>query len=92
MAEPGSPPSGGQPDDVIAVGPSSGLHYVRPRPDMALALEGLERRVNRERAEDLEYVMRSLTAAEMRTGSWMDQTEDALTMLAMRQDPRFTER
>jgi hypothetical protein len=56
------------------------------------ALQGLERRVNRERAEDLEYVMRSLTAAEMRTGSWMDQTEDALTMLAMRQDPRFTER
>ena len=56
------------------------------------ALQGLERRVNRERAEDLEYVMRSITAAEMRTGSWMDQTEDAITMLAISQDPRFTER
>jgi hypothetical protein len=56
------------------------------------ALEQFERRVNRERARDLEYVMRSLTASELRTGTWMDQTQEALTLLALKQDPRFGER
>ena len=60
--------------------------------DFQQAINGLQRRFNRERAEDLEYVMRSLTAAELRTGSWMDQTQDAINVLAMRQDPRFAER
>jgi hypothetical protein len=55
-------------------------------------LDRLERRMNQERVRDLEYVIRSLTASELRTGTWMDQTQDALTLLAMRQDPRFSER
>jgi hypothetical protein len=54
-------------------------------------IDGLERRLNEERVHDLEYVMRSLTASELRTGSWMDKTHEALTMLAMRQDGRFAE-
>lgn len=56
------------------------------------ALDRLEQRFHRERAQDLEYVVRSLTASEVRTGTWMDQTNEALTMLALRQDPRFAER
>ena len=55
-------------------------------------LARVERRFNKERVQDLEYVMRSLTASEVRTGTWMDQTHDALTMLAMRQDGEFEER
>jgi hypothetical protein len=55
-------------------------------------LDRLERRFNQERVRDLEYVIRSLTASELRTGTWMDQTQDAITMLALRQDPRFNER
>jgi hypothetical protein len=54
-------------------------------------LEQLEQRVQGERAKDLEYVMESLTATELRTGSWIDQTQDALTMLALRQDPNVRE-
>jgi len=54
-------------------------------------LEKLEKRVQGERAKDLEYVMESLTATELRTGSWIDQTQDALTMLALRQDPNVRE-
>lgn len=55
-------------------------------------LDRLERRFNQERVRDLEYVIRSLTASELRTGTWMDQTQDAITLLALRQDPRFNER
>jgi hypothetical protein len=55
-------------------------------------LDRLERRMNQERVRDLEYVIRSLTASELRTGTWMDQTQDQLTLLALRQDPRFNER
>lgn len=54
-------------------------------------LEKLEKRVQGERAKDLEYVMESLTATELRTGSWIDQTQEALTMLALRQDPNVRE-
>jgi len=55
-------------------------------------LASVERRFNKERVRDLEYVMRSLTASEVRTGTWMDQTHEALTMLAMWQDGGFEER
>jgi hypothetical protein len=55
-------------------------------------LDQLERRFQRERVRDLEYVIRSLTASELRTGTWMDRTEEALTLLAMRQDPGLSER
>jgi len=55
-------------------------------------LARVERRFNNERLRDLEYVVRSLTASEVRTGTWMDQTHEALTMLAMRQDGGFEER
>ena len=51
----------------------------------------LERRIKRERTHDLEYVTRSIAAAELRTGSWMAQTQDEITLLALRQDPRFSE-
>jgi hypothetical protein len=54
-------------------------------------LDNLERRLNRERILDLEQVLSSFAAVERHTGSWMDQTDDRLTMLALRQDPRFIE-
>lgn len=54
-------------------------------------LDKLERRLNRERLLDLEQVMRSFATIELHTGSWMDRTDDRLTMLALRQDPRFSE-
>lgn len=55
-------------------------------------LDNLERRLNRERVQDLKQVVDSFTAAAVRTGSWMDQTDDRLTLLALRQDPRLQPR
>jgi len=59
--------------------------------ELALALDHLTRRFDRERARDLESVVQALTAAELRTGSRLDQTREAVHLLALRQDPRFTE-
>ncbi len=55
-------------------------------------LARLERRFDREREADLQALVRSMTAVEMRTGSWIDETREALQLLALRQDPRFQER
>ena len=52
----------------------------------------MERRLKQERARDYESVLEALTASEIRTGTWLGQTQDALDMLALRQDPRFRER
>lgn len=54
-------------------------------------LDNLERRLKRERIRDLEQMLRSFAASEMRTGSWMDRTDNRLAMLALSQDPRFSE-
>ena len=55
-------------------------------------LRRFEGRFNREREQDLEAVMRSMTASEMRNGSFMDETRSAIQVLALRQDPRFHEK
>jgi hypothetical protein len=55
-------------------------------------MEHLEARFNEQRADDLEHVIRTLAASELRTGTWMEQTQDFVTLLAMRQDPRLSER
>jgi hypothetical protein len=77
-----SPASGGE------VVPAARL----TREQLASELERVEARLAEERERDLEAVLHSLTAAERRTGTWMDETRQALQVLALRQDPRFRER
>jgi hypothetical protein len=85
-------------DDLFAIEQRLARLEERPSEDVLTPaqlreeLDHLERRFNQERVRDLEYVIRSLTASELRTGTWMDQTQDAITLLALRQDPRFDER
>jgi len=55
-------------------------------------LQRISRRQRRERAEDLDYLLRYLEASEQRTGTFMDNTQEALTYLALRGDPRVRER
>jgi hypothetical protein len=55
-------------------------------------IDRLEHRLRQERERDLDYVLQSITAAEMRTGVWIDQTQEVLNLLALSQDPRFRER
>jgi len=55
-------------------------------------LELVTRRFRRQRAEDLDYLARWLSASEQRTGTFMDRTQEAITYLALRGDPRLSER
>lgn len=50
-------------------------------------LARFERRLSRERADELDYLLQSITASELRTGTWIDRTQDAIHLLAARQDP-----
>lgn len=52
----------------------------------------LERRADLKRTRDFEFLLGEITATEARTGSYLNQTREALQMVAMRSDPRFTER
>jgi hypothetical protein len=60
--------------------------------DLRQAIDAVERRFARERAGDVEYILRSLAASEVRTDTWMDHTQEALTLLALSQDPRVQAR
>jgi hypothetical protein len=55
-------------------------------------IERLEDRFERDRAGDLEFLMRSMTAKDLRTADWMDRTQQALTYIAARQNPDLSER
>ena len=68
------------------------LEALLTRDELRDELKRVERRLDRERARDLEYLLRSMTAAEMRTGTWMDQTQEAIHFLTLSQDPRFREK
>jgi len=64
--------------DVDAV-----LSRVQFRHEMDRLVENIDRR----RSEDLSYVLQSITATQVSTGAWMDETEQALQLLALRQNP-----
>jgi hypothetical protein len=55
-------------------------------------IDRLERRADLKRTRDLEFLLAEITATEVRTGSYLNQTREALQMVAMRSDPRLTER
>jgi len=55
-------------------------------------MQRISLRQRRERAQELDYLVRYLNASEQRTGTFMDQTQEALTYLALRGDPRVSER
>ncbi len=60
--------------------------------DVQREISAAEKRFNRERGRDLEYLMQTMTASELRTASWKDRTNETLQLIALRQDPRFSER
>jgi hypothetical protein len=43
-------------------------------------------------SRDFEFLLKEITATELRTGTYIDETREELRWVAMRNDPRFTER
>jgi len=62
------------------------------REQFETAMARLERRSDLKRTRDLEFLLGEITATERRTGSYLNRTREALQVVAMRSDPRLTER
>jgi len=58
------------------------------RDDFRQSLDQLENRWQEERARELEFLVRSISVAQAR----VDETQEALQVLAIRDDPRYRER
>jgi anti-sigma factor RsiW len=58
------------------------------RDDLRRSIEQLETRWQHDRARELEFLVRSISAAQAR----VDETQEALQVLAVRDDPRYRER
>jgi hypothetical protein len=54
-------------------------------------LQRVERRFQRERIRDLEYMLRAVTATENRTDNWIHETREALQLIAMGQQGGISE-
>jgi hypothetical protein len=56
------------------------------------AMSNQQRLFDVRRARDFEFLLKEITATELRTGTYIDETRKALRFVAMQSDPRFTER
>lgn len=55
-------------------------------------MDRLTRNFERARQRDMDYVMSVLAESQLTTTSWLNQTQGAIEYLALRQDPRLSER
>jgi anti-sigma factor RsiW len=62
------------------------------RAQLEEAMNNQQRLIDVKRARDFEFLLREITATELRTGTYIDETREALRYVAMQSDPRFTER
>jgi hypothetical protein len=56
------------------------------------AMNSYRRAYDARHARDFEFLLKEITATELRTGTYIDETREALRWVAMKNDPRFTER
>jgi len=56
------------------------------------AMTNYSRTYDTRQARDFEFLLKEITATELRTGTYIDETREELRWVAMRNDPRFTER
>ena len=72
--------------------PSATQQAFLTRNQLDEALDRSEQRRKVERAQDFQFLLEEITAAEHRTGAYLDETRQALQVVALRSDPRFSER
>lgn len=61
-------------------------------PELEARLDALARNFEDQRSADMRYLLGEITATEVRAGTWVDETRNALRFVALNNDPRFTER
>jgi hypothetical protein len=72
--------------------PSDTLQAMITRDEFEHGLQSLKRKVDVSRARDMEFVLGEMTAVEWRAGKWVDETREAVRLVALQQDPRLSER
>lgn len=60
--------------------------------DLRAEIDRLNRKLRGERARDMEFLLDEISAAEWRTGKWIDETRQAVRYVALRDDSRLSER
>lgn len=61
------------------------------KPELDALLTRMEKKLDRNRSADVEYLLNEITAAEARTGLQLGETQQAIRYLALASDPRITE-
>lgn len=60
--------------------------------DLQVAFRAMRREIDLQRARDVEFLVGEISATEWRAGHWVDETRDALRLVALQNDSRFTQR
>ena len=60
--------------------------------ELAQGLTRLEQRVKYDRLEDVEFLLGEMHAVERRAAGWVDDTREAVRLVALSNDPRLSER
>ncbi len=72
--------------------PTGAVPVYLTRAQFEEAMDNQQRVIDAKRARDFEFLLKEITATELRTGTYIDETRQALRFVAMQSDPRFTER
>lgn len=62
------------------------------RPQVEAALREMQRRLELEQARNTRFLLEEIDATEFRAGRWVDETRQAIQLVALQNDPRFSER
>jgi len=60
--------------------------------DLASGLAKLEEQVRYDRMTDVEYLLGEMNSVERRAAGWVDETREAVRLVALTSDPRLSER
>lgn len=65
---------------------------VMTRTEVEEALRQMQRRLELEQARNTRFLLEEIDATEFRAGRWVDETRQAIQLVALQNDPRFSER
>lgn len=70
---------------------ASGSSRTLTKPEVDALLARMERKLDRDRSADVQYLLGEMAAVEARTGLQLGETQQAIKYLALTSDPRITE-
>ena len=78
--------------DVSTAGPPASESTLLTRAEFEQEMTRRDRRLDLKRSQDYQFLLEQMAAYEWRTGTRLNQTREAINWVAMRSDPRLSER